>query len=162
MKIIINPNPILRKKSTTVEDIDDGIKKFTTDLINKCKEADGLGLSAPQVAKNIRLFVIQKNPDRSQKQNQAEYQVYINPRLTWTSKEKEKNVEGCLSVPGYEGQVTRHTKVRVKAKNLHGKKFIEKAEGLLARALQHEIDHLDGILYIDKIEDKKDLKEIKK
>ncbi|MFH1429723.1 MAG: peptide deformylase [Candidatus Margulisiibacteriota bacterium] len=140
LQIITNPNPILRKKAKSVRRITPEIKKLVKDMAETLYKAPGVGLAANQVAKLLRIVVIDISEDRDS------LIVLINPKYTYKSKEKKVLAEGCLSVPGYEGQVERHVTVRIKTMNVEGEL---EANGYLAQAIQHEMDHLDGILYID-------------
>lgn len=142
LKIIINPNPILRKKSQNVTDVlSDKIQKLIPEMIETMKAKDGVGLAAPQVGENIRLLVVgYKDKDLA----------IINPKILKKSILKEWDEEGCLSIPNKYGQVRRHKSITLKYLNEKGEEETLKANGLLARIIQHEIDHLDGILFIDK------------
>jgi len=147
LKIITNPNPILRKKSSNIL-IRDIKSKELQDLIPEMIETmaknDGVGLAAPQVGKNIRLITIKhKDGDLAM----------INPKITRKSLAKELGEEGCLSVPLTYGQVRRHKKISAKYIDKNGAQKKIDADGLLARVIQHEIDHIDGILFIDKAKD---------
>ena len=149
LKILINPNPILRKKSAEISKDDIGSKKFKElclDMEELMLENDGVGLAAPQIGKNIRLCVI----------NTKEGQIgLINPKITKKSWKKEWGEEGCLSLPNIFGQVKRHGKITCKYLDKNGEEAKIDADGLLARVIQHETDHLDGILFIDKAKDVK-------
>ncbi|EOD01313.1 peptide deformylase [Caldisalinibacter kiritimatiensis] len=134
-------DPILRKKSREVKEINDRIKTLIEDMIDTMYKEEGVGLAAPQVGilKRIAVIDIGKGPIR-----------LINPEIV-SGEGEEIDVEGCLSIPGKNGKVKRPKKVKVKYIDLEGnEKYIE-GEGLLARALCHEIDHLNGILFIDKV-----------
>ncbi len=144
-EILTEPNPILRKKSQKVIDFNARkTKKIIQDLkdtLIACKE--GLGLAAPQIGINLRIFALNvKN----------EILIFINPEITHFSIKESLEEEGCLSVPGAIGKVKRVSKVVMKYYDENGKKHKIKAKGIIAQAFQHEIDHLNGILYIDKIE----------
>lgn len=143
MKIITFPSSILRKKSKKITKLtDQSIKKITADLLLAMKENDGLGLSAPQIGYPLKIIAIN---------TQAADQIFINPKIIWkTFFKKEVAEEGCLSLPGIYGLVRRNKKVKIKYYNLDGKKIKIWTAGLLARIFQHEIDHLKGILFIDK------------
>lgn len=144
LKIIIHPNESLRKKSIKIKKITDPqIKKLAKELKEIMKKEDGLGLAAPQIGYNLRMIAINtKNGD----------QIFINPKIYWKTFFKNEILEeGCLSVPDVFGLVKRSKKVWLKYQNLSGKKIKIKAEGLLARVFQHEIDHLNGVLFIDKV-----------
>jgi peptide deformylase len=135
---------ILRKKSKKVEEINDRIKILIEDMKETMYEADGVGLAAPQVGILKRIAIVDVGEGSI---------VIINPEIIETSG-CEIDVEGCLSLPGKQGEVERPAMVKVKALNENGEEFIIEGEGLLARALCHEIDHLDGILFTDKLVDK--------
>jgi peptide deformylase len=139
LPIIIEPNPILRQQSQPIKKVTKRIKTLLENMLETMYQADGVGLAAPQVGINERLIVIDvgKGPI-----------LLINPEITAKFGE-ERDVEGCLSIPGENAYITRASKVEVIGLNSKGKKVHFKAEGLLARAFQHEIDHLDGILFID-------------
>lgn len=141
LKIITEPNPILRKKSTKITDITPEIQRLILDMAKTFKKTKGLGLSAPQIGQNIRLVLVstEKGP-----------LALINPKTLWKSFKKEIEEEGCLSIPETYGLVKRSKKIFVKAQNKKGKQVSFWAEGLFARVIQHEIDHLNGILIIDK------------
>ena len=144
-EILTKPNLILRKKSQKVIDFNARETKKTIqdlkDTLIACKE--GLGLAAPQIGINLRIFALDiKN----------EILIFINPEITHFSSKKSLEEEGCLSVPGITGKIKRANKVVMKYYDENGKKHKIKAKGIIAQAFQHEIDHLNGILYIDKIE----------
>lgn len=149
----INPsdkNPALRKKSAPVGKITPEI----LDLIKEMKEAlkgaeNGVGLAAPQVGVNIRLFVILDDLAKDG------YSVFINPEITQISKKKIIEEEGCLSLPGRWNELPRADKVTIKATDEKGNKFKIRAKGILARLMLHEVDHLNGILFIDHLKTKK-------
>lgn len=142
MKIITYPNPILEKKSQKIKDpLDSKIKKLIPEMLKIMKENNGMGLAAPQVGESIRLCVIEY---------QGEAYVLMNPKITAHSKAKDFSEEGCLSFPQKFIPVDRFETVQVRYLNENGEKCKIKAKGLLARAFQHEIDHLDGILFINR------------
>jgi peptide deformylase len=138
------PDPVLRQKAKRVTKIDDSIQKLIDDMIDTVRaEPNRAGLAAPQVGVLLRVAIIEV-PEH-------ELITLINPEIV--KKEGERIVqEGCLSIPGYFGEIRRAETVKVKAENRDGKEFRLKAEGLLAQALEQEIEHLDGILYIDHLE----------
>ncbi len=144
--ILIYPEKRLRKKSQTVEKIDKKIQKLLDDLTDTMYNAPGVGLAAPQIGENVRVLVV----DISTKEEENSLMELINPAIT-DSGGTQKSEEGCLSVPGYYGNITRKKKITVEAVNRDGEKFKIEAEDILARVLQHEIDHLDGILFFDKM-----------
>lgn len=144
LPIITIPNPILRKKSIKIDFekiTTKKIKKLCSVMYNTMTNAEGAGLAAPQIGKNIRLIVVN---------NQGLQLNLINPEIIKRSWEKICDSEGCLSIPGVYGKVKRHKKIVCQYFDEIGKKITLNAEGLLARIIQHEVDHLDGILFIDK------------
>jgi len=138
------PDPVLRQKAKRVTKIDNSIQKLIDDMIDTLRaEPNRAGLAAPQVGVLLRVVVIEL-PEQ-------ELITMLNPEII--KKEGERIVqEGCLSIPGYFGEIKRAVTVKVKAKDRYGKQFRLKAQGLLAQALEQEIEHLDGILYIDNLE----------
>jgi len=144
--ILIYPEKRLRKKSQTVEKINKKIQKLLDDLADTMYNAPGVGLAAPQIGENVRVLVV----DISTKEEEKSLMELINPAIT-DSSGTQKSEEGCLSVPGFYGNITRKKKITVEAVNRDGEKFKIEAEDILARVLQHEIDHLDGILFFDKM-----------
>ena len=176
MKIITLPNPILKKKSDPIDKVDNKIKKLMDEMLNTMYKAPGIGLAAPQIGINKRVIVMDTSPRPGLKRYQEEkiekkkeikpnpIQM-ANPELIWVSGKKEKDEEGCLSIPGFIGEVIRpySCKVTYLDRNGESKKLL--AKGLLARCIQHEIDHINGILFIDHLsKTKKDmiLRKIKK
>ena len=138
------PDPVLRQKARRVSKIDDSLQKLIDDMIDTMRDASGVGLAANQVGVLQRVVVIEM-PEEEQ------VRVLINPEIT--RREGERVVEeGCLSIPGYRGELTRSLKVRVRALDRDGKPVRFKAEGLLAQVLEHETDHINGTLYIDHLE----------
>jgi peptide deformylase len=150
LEVLTRDNPRLRIKAVRVPKVDDGVRRLMDDMVETMASHDGIGLAATQVGVSLRVAVIKVD-------NQL-YQL-ANPELMRASGE-QIGYEGCLSVPGYIGEVARAEKVVVKALNRHGKEVRIKGEDLLARALQHEIDHLDGILFVDKLTSIDTLKEV--
>ena len=150
-KIITTENPILRQKAKKIHHFDPSLQKLVDDMFETMHEANGVGLAAPQIAQSIRVFV-------------AEYEdrkvAVFNPEIVKAEGE-ETGQEGCLSIPGYIGEnIRRATKIQVKGQDVRGKAIRVNAEGWFARILQHEIDHLDGILFIDRLDDANDLHEV--
>uniref|UniRef100_A0A831XMQ3 Peptide deformylase n=1 Tax=Geobacter metallireducens TaxID=28232 RepID=A0A831XMQ3_GEOME len=143
-KILTYPDPVLKKKAAPVTVINEATRELIRDMAETMYDAQGVGLAAPQVGVSQRVIVI----DVSQREERPELIVCINPVFVHTEGESYEE-EGCLSVPKYAANVHRHAKVVVKALNLDGEEVTYRAEGLLAIAFQHEIDHLDGILFVD-------------
>ena len=176
MKIITLPSPILKKKSDPIDKVDNKIKKLMDKMLNAMYKAPGIGLAAPQIGINKRVIVIDTSPRPGLKRYQEEkikkkeeikpnpIQM-ANPELIWVSEKKETDEEGCLSIPGITGDVTRPFSCKVKYLDRNGESKKLLAKGLLARCVQHEIDHVNGILFIDRMsKTKKDiiLRKIKK
>ncbi len=145
LKIVKVPNPILTKKTEPIKKIDQEVLDFADQMLQTCRKANGIGLAAPQVGKSIRICII----------NLEHVGIppfaLINPKITRSSFKKVEMEEGCLSIPGVFGIVKRSAAVTVKAQNLDGGSHKFKADGMVARVIQHEIDHLDGILFTSKI-----------
>jgi peptide deformylase len=142
-EIRVVPDPILRQKAIRVPEIDKSILTLIDDMIFTMQKSDGVGLAAPQVGVSLRIITLQM-PDE-------EPFCIINPEITKRFGEVEL-MEGCLSVPGYQGEVKRSLSITAKGLNRKGEKIRIKATGLLSQAIEHETDHLDGILYIDRLE----------
>jgi len=141
-KIILYPNKILRKKSEEVgEEIDEEIRNLAREMVEIMVKEDGIGLAAPQVGilKRIIVVMMEKGPE-----------TFVNPRIIVKSKETEIMEEGCLCLPGVFLKIKRAKMIEVEALNLQGEKVRMKTEGLVARIFQHEADHLDGILFVDR------------
>jgi peptide deformylase len=144
-EIRIYGDPVLRKKAAAIERFDDALREFVERMIVDMHENDGVGLAAPQIGQPVRIAVVDETG------GQREPYVLINPEITSASSEIAEDEEGCLSIPDIRLKVKRPISISVTAYNQNGEKVvIENAEGLLARALQHEIDHLDGILFVDR------------
>lgn len=139
--ILVVGNPVLRQKARRVTTMDKRFQRLIDDMIETMRAAPGVGLAGPQVGVPLRVAVIEVD---------EQVTVIVNPEIVKREGEHEPE-EGCLSVPGYWGQLKRAEKVLVKARDRSGKEVRMNADGLLAQALQHEIDHLDGCLYIDRM-----------
>jgi len=146
LDIVVYGDPVLEKKGEKVKEINDEIKKLVEDMYETMKAAPGIGLAAPQVGKSLQLAIV----DLSAGENPEERIVLINPEIV-EEEGTQREEEGCLSFPGIFGFVERPYKVKVKYTDLDGKEKTIEGEGLLARALCHEIDHLNGILFITKL-----------
>ena len=148
--LVILPDSILRKVSAPIDDITPEIRKLADDMLETMYDAPGIGLAAIQIGEPVRLVTI----DVSKKAEEGEEQkreplVFINPEVTWRSEELSSYEEGCLSIPEYYEEVERPARVKVSYRDLDGKAQEIEADGLLATCLQHEIDHLNGVLFID-------------
>lgn len=145
LKIVKAPNPILETKTAPVKEITPEILKLVRDMIDTCRKAQGIGLAAPQIGKSIRLCII--NLEHLGLPPFA----LVNPKIVKKSWRKIEMEEGCLSIPGLFGLVKRPIKVTVEAMNIEGNKTKFEADGILARVIQHELDHLDGVLFTSKM-----------
>ena len=155
-EIVVYDDPRLRQKSRRVKRVTPALHSLVDDMLEAMHEARGIGLAAVQVGVPERVIVVQlPEPEEGQEPNPGAGRLFvvINPELARKSREQEEGVEGCLSVPGLVGHVDRHRTVTVKGLDLSGRRMRVKAEGLLARVLQHEIDHCRGVLFIDRIDD---------
>ncbi|MCF7836133.1 peptide deformylase [Candidatus Gracilibacteria bacterium] len=141
-------NPILRKKSTAISKFDKKLKKFVKDMTETMLKKDGLGLAAPQVGVNERLVIVNFRLDSKNFRPTA----FLNPEIIEKSLTTESIEEGCLSLPGIFGKVSRPVQISLKFCDENGANRILALDGINARAAQHEIDHLDGILFVDKVE----------
>jgi peptide deformylase len=144
LEIIEAPDPRLSTPSTPVDRIDEGVLQLMDDMLETMYAAPGIGLAAPQVGVNRRLFVADLGGD-----GERQPLFVINPEIVWRSEETVTSEEGCLSLPKQFGEVTRPARVRVHHLDRDGREQEIVAEGLLARCLQHEADHLEGILFTD-------------
>ena len=145
--LILLPDPLLREQSKPVERIDEGVRKFARDMLDTMYDAPGIGLAAIQVGEPIRMIVI----DLAKEGEEPAPRIVINPEIVTSSDDRAIYEEGCLSIPDYYAEVERPATVRVKYLDEHGKLQEVEADGLLATCLQHEIDHLNGVLFIDYI-----------
>jgi peptide deformylase len=145
LEILKEPDPILRQKSTPVKKVDREIKKLMNNMLDTMYAAPGIGLAAVQVGILKRVVVI----DISKEANKNEPICLVNPEIIWKSDILEKKQEGCLSIPDYFADIKRPNACNVQYIDEHGKEKLLKAEGLLATCIQHEIDHCNGILFID-------------
>lgn len=155
LPIVTIPAAGLREKTRPVTKFDADLQKLIDDMIETMREANGAGLAAPQIGLPMKLAVIETLPEEDDEGNEIEETrelfVIVNPEIFWESKETTKGLEGCLSIPGYLGEVERADSIRVRGLDRHGRKFRRRFDGWDARIFQHEIDHLNGVLYIDKL-----------
>jgi len=140
--------PVLRQRSLKITTFDEGLSRLTEDMIETMHEAAGVGLAAPQVGVGRRLIVVEM-PDDDSYPYPGQRWVLANPEIVKASRETEIDMEGCLSVAGYVGMVERSSEIVIRAQDLTGRQVRLKAEGYVARVFQHEIDHLEGVLYVD-------------
>ncbi len=156
--IITLPDPKLRLVSAPIERVDDSLRKLMDDMVETMHDAPGIGLAAIQLAEPIRLLVV----DTAKAEEPKNPQYFVNPEIVWSSEERAIYEEGCLSIPEYYEDVERPVSVRVRCVDREGRAQEVLAEGLLATVLQHEIDHLNGVLFIDHISKLKRDRVIKK
>jgi peptide deformylase len=142
-------NHILRQKAEEVKEITAEIKRLVLDMTKTMEKANGVGLAANQVGKSLRIILIDIPSSRT-KEKSYRFSL-VNPEIVKTSRKKTMLEEGCLSLPGFYALVERPKKITVKGLNINGEPIKFKANGLLAKVIQHEIDHLDGVLIIDRI-----------
>jgi peptide deformylase len=152
--IVTLPDPVLRRKARPVTAFDKDLQTLIDDMVETMRDAPGVGLAAPQVGIGQRLIVIEyaEPPEEEDEEKEVKPKLYVmaNPEIVKTSDEKVLGVEGCLSIPGLVGEVERFEKVQVKGLNRRGQPMKLKAEGWLARIFQHEIDHLNGVVFPDR------------
>ncbi len=153
---IIQPNnPMLRQKARPVTSFDADFQSLVDDMIETLRAANGVGLAAPQVEQPLRVAVVETPAEVDEEGNEIEgtrnLYVVANPEIVWAAREMVDGVEGCLSIPGYVGEVSRHKSIRVRAQDRHGRSIRLRLHDWDARIFQHEIDHLDGVLYIDRL-----------
>ena len=164
LNVRYDPDPILREKAKRVKTFDAALRKLAADMFETMYANNGVGLAAPQIGLSIRLlvaeFVPNKEDDPSMENEQGFKVALVNPEIVKVDKEMADGYEGCLSIPGWIGEVPRHVAITVKAQTPEGKEVRIKAHDYFARVLQHEIDHLDGILFTDRIVDIKTLQRL--
>lgn len=148
-EIVRYPAPSLRLKAKPVQVFDKTLQTLIDDMFETMRDAPGVGLAAPQIGESLRVVVVEYTDDEREDARPKKY-VLVNPEIVRESEETVTDLEGCLSVPGLAGEVERFEAVTVQAKNRFGKPIKLKASGWLARIFQHEIDHLNGVLYIDR------------
>lgn len=153
LDIVTVPDGVLRRKARKVTDFDQDFQTLAENMIETMRAAPGVGLAAPQVGISQRLIVVEyQEEDDEGAINDSPKKLFIvtNPEIIKVSDEKEMGIEGCLSVPDLVGEVERHYAIIVRGQNRRGQPVKIKAKGWLARIFQHEIDHLDGVLYTDR------------
>jgi peptide deformylase len=147
--IRIYGDPVLRTKAAPVDGIDDEVRRLAADMLDTLADADGVGLAGPQVGESRRLIVV--HPPAANDAPRRDPRVLVNPEIVERHGPQVAAEEGCLSIPGIYDEVKRPERVRVRALDLDGADVDIEAEGMLSRILQHEIDHLDGVLFVDRI-----------
>jgi peptide deformylase len=159
LEILLEGDPRLRQKATKIKQVDDGLRSLANDMHETMEAAPGVGLAGPQVGVMRRIIVVNVPSDYQDEGESAFIVTLINPEIV-KGHGRALGLEGCLSIPGWVGEVPRLDSVTVKALDLQNRHVRFKAEGYVARVLQHEIDHLDGILFVDRVEDKSTLREV--
>ena len=152
-KIVTLPDTVLRRKAHTVTKVDKNLQTLIDDMIETMREAPGVGLAAPQIGLSERIIVVEyfeREEDEEKEEAPKKVWALLNPEIVKSSEDTLMGVEGCLSIPGLVGEVERSAAIQVKGLNRHGKPVKIKAEGWLARIFQHEIDHLNGVLFPDR------------
>lgn len=149
--IVTLPEPVLRRKARKVTDFGPGLQQLIDDMVDTMRNEPGVGLAAPQVGVSERVIVVEYGSDEDEEAPPKLYAV-VNPEFHRLSKEMVMGTEGCLSIPGFAGNVERHEALVVKGQNRRGQPVTIKARGWLARIFQHEYDHLEGVLFVDKAE----------
>jgi len=144
-EILVVPNPVLKQVSEPVAKVDDALRALMDDMLETMYDAPGIGLAAIQIGVPKRVIVM----DLAREGEEKQPRYFVNPEILWKSEETQPYEEGCLSVPEYYDEVLRPAKVRLRYLNYQGEQIEEDAEGLYAVCVQHEMDHLDGVLFID-------------
>ena len=153
-EIVTHPAPVLRKKARKITDFGPELQSLIDDMVETMREAPGVGLAATQVGVSLQLIVVEYSETTDEQENKEPPKLYtiVNPEIIRVSSEQELGTEGCLSVPGFVGDVERPLAITLKGQNRRGKPLRLKADGWLARIFQHELDHLNGVLFIDRAE----------
>ena len=151
-EIVTLPDPVLRRKAKPVTDFGPALQTLVDDMIETMREAPGVGLAAPQVGESLRLVVVEYPENDEDEESPKKLFVVANPEIRETSPETELGIEGCLSIPGWQGEVDRSLALTIRGRTRRGQPVKIKAKGWLARIFQHEIDHLDGVLFVDHAE----------
>lgn len=159
LDIVLEGDPRLRQKATKIRQVDDSLRKLAQDMHETMLDAPGVGLAAPQVGVPRRLIVVHVPEGYEEENDPGLTLTLVNPEIV-KAQGRELGLEGCLSIPGWVGEVPRFDAITVKALNLDNRDVRLKVQGYAARVLQHEIDHLDGILFVDRVEDKSTLQRV--
>lgn len=149
LDIVSIPEQVLRKKARKVTEFGSDLQNLIDDMVETMRQAPGVGLAAPQVNVSSRVIVVEFGDEEDEEAPKRLYTL-VNPEIIRASTEKEMGIEGCLSIPDFIGEVERNSAVTIKAQNRRGQPVRIKADGWLARIFQHEIDHLEGVLFIDR------------
>ena len=159
LPIVLEGDARLRQKSTKIRAVDDALRRLATDMHETMIDAPGVGLAAPQIGINRRLIVVNVPAGYDEEDDPAAVLTLVNPEIV-KAHGRELASEGCLSIPGWVGEVPRADAITVKAIDLDNRAIRLKLHGFVARVVQHEIDHLDGVLFIDRIEDRTTLRRV--
>ena len=153
-EIVTHPAPVLRKKARKITDFGPELQLLIDDMVETMREAPGVGLAAPQVGVPLQLIVVEYSEKAEEEGSEELPKLYTiaNPEIIRYSDDQELGTEGCLSIPGFVGDVERPLAITLKGQNRRGKPLRLKADGWLARIFQHEVDHLNGVLFIDRAE----------
>jgi peptide deformylase len=157
-EILVVPHPVLKQVSTSVDGVDDALRALMDDMLETMYDAPGIGLAAVQIGVPKRVIVM----DLAGKDEPRAPRYFVNPEIVWTSEETAPYEEGCLSVPEYYDEVERPARVKLKYLNYQGEAVEEDADGMFAVCIQHEMDHLEGVLFIDHLSRLKREQAIKK
>lgn len=149
-EVVAVPQPVLRRKARPVNKFDETLQTLIDDMVETMRAAPGVGLAAPQVDASQQVIVVEYPLDEDDEEAKPKLFVMVNPQIVKASEETVNGIEGCLSVPELVGEVERAVEITVKGQNRRGQPMRVKAKGWLARIFQHEIDHLDGILFTDR------------
>jgi peptide deformylase len=148
--IVTLPDPVLRRKAKPVSRFDESLQSLIDDMIETMRMAPGVGLAAPQVGVSARVIVVEYAENQEEEDAPKKLYVVVNPEIKQLSPEAEVGVEGCLSIPGLQGEVERPLEVRIKGLTRRGQPVRIKAKGWMARIFQHEVDHLNGVVFTDR------------
>jgi len=149
-EIVTLPDPVLRRKAKSVTDFGPALQTLVDDMIETMRQAPGVGLAAPQVGVSDRVIVVEYPEDEEQEDAPKKLYVVVNPEIKEISHETEMGIEGCLSLPGLQGEVERALALTVRGRTRRGQPIKIKAKGWMARIFQHEIDHLEGVVFTDR------------
>ncbi len=151
LEIITTPDPVLRRKARKITTFDKDLQQLIENMVETMRQAPGVGLAAPQVNVSERLIVVEYGENEEENENAPKkLYVLVNPEIAAASETMVNGIEACLSIPRLAGEVERHEQIIIKGMNRHGKPVKLKAKGWLARIFQHEIDHLEGVLFTDR------------
>jgi peptide deformylase len=149
-EIVTLPDPVLRRKAKPVTRFDEPLQALIDDMIETMRQAPGVGLAAPQVGVPERVIVVEFPENEEDEDAPKKLYAVVNPEIKQLSAETELGVEGCLSIPGLQGEVERSLELRIKGLTRHGQPMRIKAKGWMARIFQHEIDHINGVVFTDR------------